>query len=143
MAQPQQHTTTFASDLGRIAAVVQPILDATKAHDFPEDAQFAIRLALDEALSNAVRHGNCGDPTKHVQVTWSVDDTAATITIGDEGCGFIPDRVPDPTLDENIEKPCGRGVMLMQAYMTEVHFNKQGNSVTLVKRRDCTLPKRS
>jgi serine/threonine-protein kinase RsbW len=142
MADPRREKVVIASRLAEIPPLVESILAAVTAHGYDDDAQFAIRLCLDEAISNAVRHGNCGDPQKKVTVEYAVDAVAFTITICDQGCGFRPDKVPDPTLDENLEKPCGRGVLLMQAYMTQVSFNPSGNCVSMVKRRDCTKPKK-
>ncbi len=97
--------------------------------------RFAIKLALEEALANAIKHGNCSDAAKHVKVEYEVEPQQVTISVCDEGCGFDPAEVPDPTLDENLEKPHGRGVMLMRTYMTDVSFNEAGNCVTMVKQR--------
>lgn len=133
---------TIRSELAAIPAVVQQIVDEVADHGYSDDAVFAIRLSLDEAISNAVRHGNKGDADKPVHIEFHVNDEAATITIEDQGHGFRPEQLPDPTADENLEKPCGRGVMLIQAYMTQVSYNDRGNRVTMVKRKDCHLPKR-
>ena len=110
------------------------VLDETCRCGYAESDAFAIRLAVVEALNNAVRHGNCCDPAKKVCIYIDVDENRAEITVTDEGAGFDPKTVPDPTVDENLEKPCGRGIMLMHAYMDEVNFNERGNSVRLVKR---------
>ena len=59
----------------------------------------------------------------------------AVVTVADEGAGFDPAGVPDPTADENLEKPCGRGIMLIRAYMDEVAYNRQGNEIRIVKHR--------
>ena len=60
---------------------------------------------------------------------------AVWIEVVDQGPGFDPDMVPDPTCDENLEKPCGRGILLMRSYMSQVEFNSQGNCVTMEKLR--------
>lgn len=120
--------------------VMQSIVAAVESHGFTEGAVFAVRLALDEALSNAIRHGNQNNPKKTVTVEYEVTDDQARISICDEGPGFKPAELPDPTLDENLERPHGRGVMLIQAYMTEVSYNSRGNCVTMVKHRTCQLP---
>lgn len=133
----------FASNPSELSAVMQTVLRDVKENNFNEDAVFAIRLALDEALSNAVRHGNCGDSQKRVVVEYCMDDHAFQVSVTDEGCGFAPDQVPDPTRQENLDRPCGRGVMLMKAYMSRVSFNERGNCVTLIKNRDCGLPVRA
>lgn len=120
--------------------VVEKVVSEIHTHGYSENVCFAIRLALDEALANAIRHGNGCNAEKKVMVEYAITDEAFRITVCDEGPGFKPDAVPDPTLDENLERPCGRGVMLMKAYMTQVKFNEQGNCVTMIKRKDCPLP---
>lgn len=120
--------------------VQQALVAEAEARGFGESAAFAIRLALDEALSNAVRHGNANDPAKKVTIEYCVTDDEVRVTVCDQGKGFSPEELPDPTADEFLERPHGRGVMLMRAYMTEVAFNDRGNCVTLVKRRGCKLP---
>lgn len=130
----------ITSDLAEACRAVQVVMAEVDAHSYDENARFAIRLALDEALSNAVRHGNQGDPRKHVAIEYAVADDRVAITVCDEGPGFHPEALPDPTLDENLERPNGRGVLLMRAYMTEVHYSPRGNCVTLIKNRGCPLP---
>jgi serine/threonine-protein kinase RsbW len=97
------------------------------------DVTFAIKLALEEALTNAVKHGNDNDSSKQLIVRYSVTPERTVIVVRDEGHGFAPNRVPDPTADENLERPSGRGIMLMQAYMTRVYFSEAGNEVWLLK----------
>ena len=131
---------TIRSTVAEAQKVQRIISEQVTAHGYTCDTGFAIRLSLDEALINAIRHGNGDDPNRLITVSYQVTDETARIRVCDEGSGFTPDNIPDPTLDENLEQPNGRGVMLMKAYMTEVHFNKRGNCVTLVKRRNCSLP---
>lgn len=97
-------------------------------------ATFAVRLALEEGLNNAINHGNRRDRDKKVTIAFDVTGKRVTITITDQGQGFDPAGVPDPRADENLEKPSGRGIMLMRAYMDDVHFNDKGNQVHMVKR---------
>lgn len=130
----------IASRFADVAAVQDAIVDAAATRGFNETQIFAIKLALEEALTNAVKHGNKLDPAKQVSIDYHVTEDEVRITICDEGGGFHPEQVPDPTLDANLEKPCGRGVMLIKAYMTKVSFNDAGNCVTMIKRRDCQLP---
>lgn len=141
MVHLSREKLVIPSELAEICRTQQTIVNKVSEAGFNENAAFAVRLALDEALSNAVRHGNCGDPNKQVVVEYCIDDTGVMITITDEGCGFNPKQVPDPTRDENLHRPNGRGIMLMKAYMSEVRYNDRGNRLTLVKRRDCPLPK--
>ena len=124
------------SSLDACRKVEDQLLGEVLGHGFSEAATFAIRLALEEGLNNAIRHGNAYDASKTVEVCYEVDHHRAAITITDQGRGFDPGAVPDPTADENIEKPCGRGIMLMRAFMDEVSFSERGNQVHLVKRND-------
>ena len=131
---------TIASRTSEAGKVHEAVLPELIAHGFGPDAQFAVRLALDEALANAIFHGNQQDPQKHVVVECSIADDRVTISVKDQGAGFSPSQVPDPTLDENLEKLHGRGIMLMRAYMSDVLFNDRGNCVTLIKNRHCMRP---
>jgi serine/threonine-protein kinase RsbW len=100
---------------------------------YSERDVFGIRLALEEALVNAIKHGNQMDPTKKVQIAYLVTVDRFEVRITDEGTGFDPNDVPDPTDVENLERACGRGLMLMRHYMTDVHYNARGNSVSMRK----------
>ena len=130
----------FGSSLEKARQVEHNILDACKLHRYSEQDIFAIKLALEEALVNAVKHGNKLDPSKHVRINFRVSDQRADITIEDEGRGFNPAELPDPTADENLEMCSGRGILLMRAYMTNVVFNPQGNKVTLTKFNESYVP---
>lgn len=121
--------------------VQRTILEQVGRMDYPERAQFALRLALEEALNNAINHGNRCDPRKRVRIAFRVDPERTSVTVCDEGPGFAPETLPDPTCEENLDRPGGRGVMLIRAYMSEVSFNKRGNCITFVKYRDCPLPR--
>jgi serine/threonine-protein kinase RsbW len=94
---------------------------------------FSVRLALEEALVNAIKHGNQMDRDKQVHIAYRFLADRFEIRITDEGGGFDPLDVPDPTAVENLERPCGRGLMLMRHYMTVVHYNDRGNSVFMTK----------
>ena len=93
-----------------------------------------IRIALDEAITNGCKHGNGWNPEKKVLVTvlhCSLQDFQVRIV--DEGLGFDPEDVPDPREIENLERPCGRGLLLMRHYMN-VKFEPPGNSVILSRK---------
>jgi serine/threonine-protein kinase RsbW len=122
------------SDLESARGLEETLLGAVEDRGYGPASRFAIKLALEEALNNAIKHGNGCDPRKSVEVSFDVTGRRTIITITDQGRGFDPASVPDPTADENLEKPCGRGIMLMRAYMDEVRYNKVGNQVTMVKR---------
>ncbi|MDB4628198.1 ATP-binding protein [bacterium] len=107
------------------------IFEGLKAAGFDEGEIFAIRLAMEEAVANGFRHGNEGDPTKSVTVAFEIDDSGMTLAVEDQGTGFDPTAVPDPTEDVNLEIPSGRGLMLMRAYMTAVEVIPPGNRIEM------------
>jgi serine/threonine-protein kinase RsbW len=102
---------------------------------YPKASLFAIRLALHEAMSNAFAHGHREKPDAPVKLQYRVEPDRTEITIEDQGPGFDPGAVPDPTLDENLERGCGRGLLLIRAYMTSAEYNDKGNSLHMVYRR--------
>jgi len=123
---------TAAEDVNAVLGFVAEAMDAA---DYPDRDLFAVRLALAEALSNALRHGHRGDPTRPVRVRHHVDARRVLVEVEDQGDGFDPARVPDPRAPENRERPGGRGLVLMRAYMTWVRYNGRGNCVTMCKDR--------
>ena len=121
------------SDLQRGREVQEAILTACRAAGFTEDAFFAVKLALDEAVTNAIKHGNGMSPTKRVDVLARVTPERAHVEVRDEGPGFVRRQVPDPTLEENLDKCSGRGLMLIEAYMSEVDWSEDGRTIKMVK----------
>ena len=97
--------------------------------------QINVKVALVEALTNAMEHGNGLDPEKKVHVQAEYDHDQAVIHIVDEGRGFDIESLPDPTHEKNRFRPRGRGVFMMRQFMDEVTFHKPGNHVTLAKKR--------
>lgn len=140
MADASPKQMAIPSDLTEAWNAQQQIMDEVKAVGYSDNAVFAIRLALDEALNNAISHGNQRDPSKKVVIEYTISRQEVQINVTDQGVGFDPKDVPDPTLDEFLERPHGRGIMLMRAYMTQVSFSNRGRTVTLVKDRNCPLP---
>jgi serine/threonine-protein kinase RsbW len=116
------------TDIERVQEQLSGLL-ASAGYD--DAARFAIRLAMEEALVNAFRHGNRGETGREVRLEWSISPDLAEFIVQDEGEGFDPEAVPDPTLDENLEIPSGRGIMLMRAYMHEVEYLPPGNRIRL------------
>jgi serine/threonine-protein kinase RsbW len=142
MGESPKIKLVIPSKLTELPTVQQAIIEPARKHGFGKDEIFAIRLALDEAVSNAIHHGNANDPDRRIIIEYQIDDQAVRIDITDEGCGFCRDTLPDPTREENLATPHGRGVMLIEAYMTEVRFNNCGNCISMVKRKGCKLPVR-
>ena len=81
-------------------------------------------------------YGNRCDPAKKVRIEVSLDPSRVVLDVIDQGPGFDPDAVPDPTLPANLQRPGGRGLFLIRKLMDEVQFNDRGNAVRLVLRRE-------
>jgi serine/threonine-protein kinase RsbW len=124
----------IATDIAEAERVQQVILDELQNTPFSEREIFAIKLALEEALVNAMKHGNQFDPAKKVRIAYHFHEDTFYVRICDEGQGFNPEDVPDPTMDENLERPCGRGLLLMRHYMNEVEYVNGGTVVVMCKR---------
>ncbi|HMP77835.1 MAG TPA: ATP-binding protein [Pirellulaceae bacterium] len=156
---PFQHGFVLENDCSLIGPVLEHL--QSRMPDWSENDRVRIGMALGEALVNAMHHGNLqvsselrdGDaPTYHevvchrrtlppycqrrVHVLAEFDDERIKVCIEDEGPGFNPATVPDPTIAENLDKLSGRGLLLIKTFMDEVHYNERGNCVTLIKRRE-------
>ncbi len=102
---------------------------------FDEDTAYWIWLATQEALNNAIKHGNKMDERKMVEFAISVKSGEFHIAIKDEGEGFDPSLVPDPTKPENLKKSSGRGIFFMRSFMDHVEYQTEnGTRVTMIKR---------
>ncbi len=122
----------FPEDL---APVYDELLSAAASLNYPNASTFALRLVLEEAVSNAFRHGNRHHPDGHVDLEWEVGPDQVRIEVEDQGVGFDPESLPDPTDEDRLELPSGRGVLLINAYMSEVRYNEAGNRVTMIYHR--------
>jgi serine/threonine-protein kinase RsbW len=120
---------------GDLHNAISPAIAAMLDQGYSHRDMFAMRLALEEAIVNAVKHGNASDPAKEVRVRFRVTNEVALAEVEDEGPGFDPHTVKDPLATENLERPCGRGLLLMEYYMTTVRYNERGNIVTLGRLR--------
>ena len=119
-----------------IAELRKRLLSDIQARNYDEEDVFAVHLALEEALLNAVKHGNKMDPQKEIKIDYSVSPEKVEIFMADEGDGFDPDTIPDPRRGENLYKTAGRGLFLMRAYMDIVEYNKRGNRVHMVRYKE-------
>jgi serine/threonine-protein kinase RsbW len=104
-----------------------------KEMDFDEETKEQVNLAVIEAGTNAIKHGNKSDPAKAVHFRFGLYNDRLTIFIKDCGSGFEPDEIDDPLSPENFMKPCGRGIFLMKALMDNVEFTVSGNCGTEVR----------
>jgi len=128
--------TSVSSEKGAGQPIINEILDQLQQNHWGESDIFAIHLCLEEALVNAIRHGNGYDPAKLVRVVCQISTKCCRIEITDEGEGFNPQAVPDPTDADHLDLPTGRGVHLIHSFMSKVRYNDSGNSLTMEKLRD-------
>ena len=125
------------SDLRVIEAAVTYLVGRCRAYAFAGSRlNLNFRVGVTEALANAVLYGNRRDPSKSVRVEVRLDSRRVVLHVVDEGPGFDPGRVPDPTLPDNLDRPGGRGLFLIRELMDEVEYNDRGNAVRLVLLRD-------
>jgi serine/threonine-protein kinase RsbW len=114
-------------------AIISEIL---KEMDFSEEVAEQVNLAVIEAGTNAIKHGNRNNPSKKAYFEFRASDDKITVTVRDEGEGFDPEEVSDPLNPENFLRPSGRGIFLMKTLMDEVRYNEKGTEVTMVKYKE-------
>ncbi len=102
-----------------------------RAYPLSEDQYFDILLVLTEAVNNSILHGNEADPNKNVSVRFAMRNRQYQFTITDEGKGFNPEEVPDPTAPDRIQTPCGRGVFLMKQLSDSIRYSNKGRTVNI------------
>lgn len=116
------------------AAAVAEILSRS---GIAEDVSFGVDMAIREAVTNAVLHGNKQDESKPVRVAITISPAVLELSVHDEGAGFDPTTVPDPTTTENVLKSSGRGIFFMRNFMDEVEWSMRpggGTTVRMTKR---------
>ncbi|NLW51723.1 MAG: SpoIIE family protein phosphatase [Candidatus Brocadiaceae bacterium] len=133
LEKAQRKTITMPSLPRELIHAETAILPVLENLGYGERIIFAVKLALEEAVINAIKHGNELDDTKRVTVSFSVDENRAVISVADEGEGFDPNALPDPTAEDYLMATSGRGVALIRAYMDEVRFNDKGTEITMIK----------
>jgi serine/threonine-protein kinase RsbW len=133
-----QRDEVFPSDTRTGRQVLEQLLRELEAEHWTEHDIFCVHLAVYEALINAIVHGNEEDRSKKVHFVCRVSPQLVRVEITDEGSGFCPELLPDPTDDAFLDRPCGRGVLLMRAFMSRVSFNPRGNHVVLERDRSET-----
>ena len=115
--------------------IIDALLSQLEAEQWKSQEVFGVHLAMEEALVNAIKHGNKEDPSKSVRVLVQTSPDQLRVEIVDEGAGFDPRQVPDPTSPDLLNKPHGRGLMLMHSFMTHVEYKGRGNELVMEKVR--------
>lgn len=111
------------------------VMDQLQELGFSQRDQFGVRLSMEEAIVNALKHGNRSDPIKSVTIRHHISSERILVEITDEGNGFNRATIRDPLAEENLEREGGRGLLLIRCYTNWMHFNPKGNQLTLCKTR--------
>jgi serine/threonine-protein kinase RsbW len=112
--------------------IVESFIDNAKdKFHITDDLYGNIMVAVTESVNNAIRHGNQCDRSKNVNLSLYIDTKMLKFVVEDQGSGFDPEILPDPTLPENISKPDGRGIFLMKSLCDEVLFLEEGRIVEM------------
>jgi serine/threonine-protein kinase RsbW len=119
------------SSVGNLRIVENAIDEATTVIGISQDNYGKILVSAMEAVNNAILHGNHSNPEKMVDIEIFFNSNELTISVTDEGTGFRPENVPDPTTPENIEALNGRGIYLMSHLADKIQYTEKGNSVTM------------
>lgn len=122
------------SDIAYIRKASSKVLESLERHGVSDESMlFDVKLSVEEAVRNAIVHGNKNDKNLPVKVSFWMDQNAITIEVEDRGKGFDYRNLPDPTVDANLEKNSGRGVYLIRGLMDMVEYNVEGNVLRMVK----------
>ena len=124
----------FRSETRFIRESSAMILDSLKSLGVDDSRAFEIKLCVEEAVRNAIVHGNKSDPKRQIKFSYWINDDTVNIEIEDEGSGFKPELIKDPTKDENLTRNSGRGVYLIKKLMDNVEYVGSGNKVRISKR---------
>ena len=126
---------SFPSVCGQGRDLIESILRVMAERGWSDRDVFAVNMALEESFTNAIEHGNHCNAQKKFHVRCHLDNRKIEISVRDEGHGFRSDRIPNPLNKENLEKPSGRGVLLIQGFMSKVWYNDSGNEINMEKYR--------
>jgi len=107
--------------------------EVAKRFELDEEAAYGIDMALREAVTNALVHGNKRDESKTITVIFTSSPGALEIEVSDQGNGFDPGSVPDPTVGENVLKTSGRGIFFMRTFMDDVSWSRTAEGGTIVR----------
>lgn len=123
MPEEKTYHLEIESDPNNLITVEEFINYFAKELGLDDEQLNGLLLSITEATTNAIIHGNKGDRKKNVYIDVSTSDSTLTVVVRDEGVGFDPSEVPDPTHPDNLLKDSGRGLYLMKVYMDELHYN--------------------
>lgn len=119
----ENYSLEIESNSNNLITVEEFVNYFAKEIGIPEARMNGLMLSVTEATTNAIKHANKNDESKLVKINVKVEDNKVYISVKDEGVGFDPDKIPDPTEPENLMKDSGRGVYLMKFYMDDLKYN--------------------
>jgi len=128
----KEYKLIISSDLEQLEKVHEFIYSICQENQISDDDEFKINLAVSEAVSNSIIHGNRNEYEKNVEINFKLMDNEITISISDEGEGFDIESAPDPTTEENLLKESGRGIFLIKKYMHSVYIDQNSSRNTLI-----------
>jgi len=131
--QAHRYETHLLSHVDELMRLDPLLTELFQAWEVPEEHQSGILVAITEAVSNAILHGNKQDPSKkvHLLIERIAELPQLRVVVEDEGEGFDPASIPDPTTAERLLSESGRGIFLMRAFADEVTYQKGGRCVEL------------
>ena len=135
---PTTTELTFPSRIAAVEEATAAVAEILRCTGATEDLLYDVEVALREAVANAVLHGNRQDPSKAVVVTVRTTPEKLELTVRDEGAGFDPEAVPDPTAPDQVLRSSGRGLLLMRTFMDQVAWlirTGGGTTVRMTKKR--------
>jgi len=115
--------------------VQHAILGTMESFDYVEEDLFAVRIAIEEAIANAVLHGHQGDQERLIDIEWTITEKEVSMVVCDSGRGYDESAVPDPTADENLTLPSGRGLAMINAFMSDVSISDGGRRIEMARKR--------
>ena len=135
MVRHWSYDNRIPSEPDHCATIIGLVLEQLEKSAWANKDVFGIHMAVEEAIMNAIHHGNRCAADKHVHVVIELSEDRFYSKITDQGCGFDPTSLPDPTAEENLEKECGRGVLLIKSFVDVAIYNAKGNSLEITKYR--------
>ncbi len=130
-----KRTLVISSELENIEPVISELTKRAMEIGFSDDKIWSLTLALREALSNAIIHGNKEDKEKKVEIVYEIGEADLQIKIKDEGEGFDFRQIPDPLEEKNMASPSGRGIFLLKNCIDKVFFNTKGNEIIIAQKK--------
>ena len=126
-----EETLTLDTDMNSISVIEKLIDGQSQMLGIDDEVYGKYMLSVVECMNNAIVHGNKLNKDKKVHVGYKINNERISVWVEDEGDGFDPDVLPDPTTEENVDKDCGRGIFLMRHLSDEIVFSNGGRKVQM------------